>query len=53
MIISMNINKWFTGNNDFDFALYPNMMMQNQAALNNACLNGRNAFSVKFSSGGK
>ena len=53
LVITMNINKWFTGNNDFDFALYPNMMMQNQVALNQACLNGRNVFSIRFTSGGK
>jgi hypothetical protein len=53
IIITMNINRWFTGNNDFDFAKYPNMMMQNQGAIHNACLNGRNAFTVRFTSGGK
>jgi len=51
MVITMNVNKWFTGNNEFDFADYMNMMMQDQTALNNACLNGRHAFTVRFSSG--
>jgi len=53
MVITMNVNKWFTGNNEFDFADYMNMMMQDQTALNNACLNGRHAFAVRFSNGGK
>ena len=53
MVITMNVNKWFTVNNEFDFADYMNMMMQDQMALNNACLNGRHAFSIRFSSGGK
>ena len=51
MVITMNVNQWFTGDNDFDFQKYPNMMMQNQAALHNACLNGRKAISVRFTSG--
>lgn len=53
VVISMNVNKWLTGNNEFDFSKYPNVMMQKQYMINNACLNGRNAFSVRFSDGGK
>ncbi|MEI6888859.1 MAG: MbnP family protein [Bacteroidales bacterium] len=51
MVISMNVNQWFTGNNEFDFAKYPNTMMQHQTTMNNACLNGRKAFGVRFTSG--
>ncbi|MCX6286303.1 MAG: hypothetical protein NTY96_04255 [Bacteroidetes bacterium] len=53
MVVTMNLNKWFSGENEFDFAKYPNMMMQNQTAMHNACLNGRDAFTVRFTSGGK
>ncbi|MCX6281856.1 MAG: hypothetical protein NTU51_07830 [Bacteroidetes bacterium] len=53
IVITMNLNNWFSGDNDFDFANYPNMMMQNQTAMNNACMNGRNAFTVRFTSGGE
>jgi hypothetical protein len=49
MTIRMNINRWFSGNNNFDFASYKNTMMQNQDAMNKACLNGRGAFSIRFS----
>ena len=52
MVIRMNVNKWFTGNNQFDFSKYPNTMMQKQYMMNNACLNGREAFSVKYSDRG-
>jgi hypothetical protein len=47
MVISMNVNRWFTGEDDFDFAKYPNMMMQDQDAIHEACLNGRHAFSIR------
>ncbi|MCX6284489.1 MAG: hypothetical protein NTW31_09675 [Bacteroidetes bacterium] len=53
LVLKMNVNSWFSGNNDFDFAKYPNMMMQNQNAMHNACLNGKNAFTVRFTSGGE
>ena len=53
IVISMNINKWFFGDNNFDFANYPNMMMQNQTAMHNACMNGKCAFTVRFNSVGK
>lgn len=53
MVIKMDVNKWFTGNNQFDFSKYPNTMMQKQYMMNNACLNGRNAFSVRYSDRGK
>jgi len=51
MVLTMNVNQWFTGNNEFDFAKYPNTMMQHQTTMNNACLNGRNAFTARFTSG--
>jgi len=50
MIISMDVNKWFTGENEFDFAKHPDMMMQDQDAIHAACLNGKNAFSIRSSS---
>ncbi len=53
LVLTMNINSWFNGENEFDFAKYQNMMMQNQNAMHNACLNGKNAFAVRFTSGGK
>jgi len=51
--VIMNVNKWFTGNNEFDFSKYPNIMMQNQTAMSNACMNGRGAFRVRFNSARK
>ncbi|MCX6251895.1 MAG: hypothetical protein NTX61_14225 [Bacteroidetes bacterium] len=46
IVIQMDIGKWFDSENVFNFSDYPNGMMQNQEAMNKACLNGRNAFSV-------
>jgi len=52
-VLTMNVNRWFTGNNEFEFAAYKNMMMQTQTAMHNACLNGRNAFAIRFRNGEK
>lgn len=48
--INMDINRWFTGEYEFDFAKHPDMMMQDEAAIHEACLNGRHAFSLQSSS---
>jgi len=50
IVISMDVNKWFTGEYEFDFAEHPDMMMQDQAAIHEACLNGRHAFSLHSTS---
>ena len=47
VILTMDINQWFSGESEFDFAHYPNMMMQNEQAMQKACLNGRHAFSMQ------
>jgi len=46
IMLQMNIEKWFDGRKSFNFASYPNGMMQNQEAMFYACLNGRNVFSL-------
>ena len=46
VMLQMNIDRWFDGENAFDFAAYPNGIMQNQEGMFRACLNGRKAFSV-------
>jgi hypothetical protein len=46
VILQMDMDKWFDGQNAFNFATYPNGIMQNQEGMFKACLNGRNAFSV-------
>jgi hypothetical protein len=45
----MNVDKWFDGNNAFDFAAYPNGIMQNEAGMFKACQNGKQAFSIIIS----
>ena len=49
VIIQMNVDKWFDGNNAFDFAAYPNGIMQNEAGMFKACQNGKQAFSIIIS----
>jgi hypothetical protein len=46
VIFQMNIDKWFDGQNAFNFYDYPNGIMQNQEGMYKACLNGRNAFDL-------
>jgi hypothetical protein len=46
----MDLNHWFTGEYEFDFANHPDMMMQDEAAIHEACLNGHHAFSLLSSS---
>jgi hypothetical protein len=48
--INMDLNHWFTGEYEFDFANHPDMMMQDEAAIHEACLNGHHAFSLLSSS---
>jgi hypothetical protein len=47
VVIRMNIERWFDGNNAFDFASYPNGIMQNEEGMHLGCLNGRNVFTVQ------
>ena len=44
--IVMNIEKWFDGNNAFDFSAYPMGIMQSQPGMHYAVSNGENAFSI-------
>ncbi len=45
--IVMNVEKWFCEPNDFDLDFWKGYIMQNQDAMNVACQNGNNVFSVK------
>ncbi len=45
--IAMNVDRWFDGQNAFDFSLYPMGIMQNQLGMYRACRNGMQAFSVQ------
>jgi hypothetical protein len=46
IILQMNIEKWFDGQNAFNFTSYPNGIMQDQQGMTLACSNGRKAFSL-------
>ncbi len=46
IILEMDLDKWFGAAEIFDFAQYPMMIMQNQAAMAKACKNGRHAFRI-------
>jgi len=46
LILTMNIDSWFASPNTWDFNYWGGMMMQNQAALEAACENGRDVFSI-------
>ena len=46
--IQMNIEKWFYGEQLFDFATYPDGTMQYESAIHSACLNGKEAFGIKL-----
>jgi hypothetical protein len=46
LILTMNIESWFATPNTWDFNTMGGMMMQNQAALEAACENGRDVFSL-------
>jgi hypothetical protein len=46
ILLQMNIERWFDGQNAFNFAAYPNGIMQNQQGMFMACMNGRKTFSV-------
>jgi hypothetical protein len=46
VMLQMNIERWFDGQNAFNFAAWPNGIMQEQEGMFRACQNGRNAFSV-------
>ena len=40
----MLVDKWFDGAESFNFESYPGGIMQYQAGMNKACINGRHAF---------
>jgi hypothetical protein len=44
--IIMDIPSWFDAQNNFNFADYPNGIMQNEEGMSKACQNGKKAFSV-------
>ena len=46
LILTMNIESWFATPNTWDFNTMGGMMMQNQEALEAACENGRDVFSI-------
>jgi len=46
VMLLMNVDRWFDGQNAFDFSAYPNGIMQNQEGMFRACMNGKKAFSV-------
>jgi hypothetical protein len=47
VFLEMNVEKWFDGENTFDFSLYPMGIMQSQLGMYRACMNGRTVFSVE------
>jgi hypothetical protein len=46
VMLQMNVDKWFDGQNAFDFAAFPNGIMQDQEGMFRACMNGRRAFGI-------
>ncbi|MCX6248056.1 MAG: hypothetical protein NTW10_10000 [Bacteroidetes bacterium] len=48
VILEMNVDRWFDGQNAFEFARYPSGMMQNQEAMFRAIRNGKKVFTVKI-----
>jgi hypothetical protein len=46
LLLTMNIESWFATPNTWDFNTMGGMMMQNQEALEAACENGRDVFSL-------
>ena len=47
LTIRMNVDRWFDGENAFDFGAYPMGIMQNEQGMHLACLNGRKVFTCK------
>ena len=45
--VIMNIEKWFDGENAFDFSEYPMGIMQCQLGMHRACMNGRKVFLIQ------
>lgn len=45
--IVMHVDEWFKNPNDFDLNFWGGYIMQNQDAMQAACQNGKNAFSIK------
>lgn len=48
-VLTMNIESWFTTPVIYDFNVWGGAIMQNQAAMNTACKNGSDAFSINYS----
>ena len=46
ILLQMNVDRWFDGQNAFDFSAYPDGIMQDQEGMLKACMNGRKAFSI-------
>jgi hypothetical protein len=46
LILTMNIDSWFTSPNTWDFNTMGIMMMQDQEAMHAACENGRDVFTL-------
>jgi hypothetical protein len=46
LLLTMNIDSWFTTPNIWDFNTVGTMMMQDQEAMHAACENGRDVFSI-------
>jgi hypothetical protein len=46
--VVMNIEKWFDGENTFDFSNYAMGIMQDQLGMYQACQNGREVFSIQY-----
>ncbi len=45
--IAMNVERWFEGPNTWDFNYWGGDIMQNQAAMQTACENGRDVFTLE------
>lgn len=48
VMVQMKVDKWFDGQYAFDFAAFPNGIMQNQEGMFKACMNGRRAFGISI-----
>ena len=46
VMLQMSVDRWFDGESAFNFAAYPNGIMQDETGMTQACLNGENAFSI-------
>ncbi len=46
VLVQMNVDRWFDGQNAFNFAAYPMGIMQDQEGMFKACQNGRRVFGL-------